>query len=61
LIFADASRLESTASILSFFLLILDVNHPLHPMDLKVANEGFHIVVPSKGATSPQEFSDFEE
>jgi hypothetical protein len=51
---ADASRLKSAATILSFLLLIFNSYYPFCPMNLEVANEGFHIIISSKGATIPQ-------
>jgi hypothetical protein len=56
LIFAEASHLKSAASVPSFFFFIINIINPLRPMDFKMANEGVHIVVPSEGATDPQEF-----
>jgi hypothetical protein len=58
LILAEASRLKGAASVLTLFLFIININNPLRPMNFKMANEGLHIVVPSEGATGPQEFGD---
>jgi hypothetical protein len=53
-VFADTPRPKGTTSILSLSFFALNCYHFPRPMNFKVANKSFHVIIPGKGATSPQ-------
>jgi hypothetical protein len=46
--------LKGAAAILSFLVLIINLHKPPSPMNLKMSNEGFDIVIPGEGPASPK-------
>jgi hypothetical protein len=54
LIFVDETGLESAAAVLSLLIFVVNSDYSLGPVNFKVMDESFHVIVTSKRPTSPQ-------